>query len=169
MNKFWCNLLSNHRTDFFIDDALTHIVNTHQPASYFCRNITEGLHEGWTVTFAALQLAYFLGFDTVIIIRMDHRYQFDGKPIEEWFVSGEDPNPFCSTCFGFGQTWDNPHLLNSDRSYREDRKAYENDGRVILDATLDGACEIFDKVDYREFFQLKPRENHQRELPDQRH
>ena len=31
--------------------------------------------EGWTVTFVALQLAYMMGFTTVLLVGVDHRYK----------------------------------------------------------------------------------------------
>jgi len=146
--------LSNHCPDIYQDDALTNIVNTHNPQDYFCTDITRGVHEGWTVTFAALQIAYFLGFDEVVIIGMDHRYKYVGKPNEAQLISGEDPNHFSTSYFGFGQTWDNPDLARSEKSYRIADEIYKKNGKKIIDATFDGACNIFEKQNYRTVFNL---------------
>jgi len=156
INKLTCiKFLSNHCTELFHDDALTHIVNTHNPQSYFCTDITRGLHEGWTVTFAALQIAFYLGFYEVVIIGMDHRYRYVGKPNEEQILSGHDQNHFCGAYFGYGQSWDNPDLIHSEKSYQVAKELYEKNGRKIIDATLDGACNIFTKADYRSLFNLQ--------------
>ena len=156
IKKLTCiKFLSNHCTDLFSDDALTHIVNTHSPKNYFCTDIFRELHEGWTVTFAALQIAFFLGFDEIIIIGMDHRYKYVGQPNEEHVLSGADHNHFSSSYFGYGQTWDNPDLEHSEKSYRIAREIYEKNGKRIIDATLDGACEIFTKVNYKTFFNIQ--------------
>jgi len=155
IKKLTCiKFLSNHCDDLYDDDALTHIIDTHHPRSYFCSDITEGVHEGWTVTFAALQIAYYLGFGEVVIIGMDHRYEYTGQPNESQLLAGPDLNHFCETYFGHGQTWDNPDLTRSEKSYREADEAYRRDGRRIIDATLDGACEVFTKADYRSVFNL---------------
>ena len=51
-----------------------------------------------------------------------------------------------------GAQWDNPDLARSEESYRIAREAFEEDGRRIIDATVNGACEVFEKQDYRELF-----------------
>lgn len=134
------------------EDALTYLINTTNPPARFCHNISEGVHEGWTVTYAALQIAYFLGFKEVIIIGMDHRYEYIGEPNETCRLDGADPNHFCADYFGGGQTWQNPDLARSEQSYCIARNEFEKDGRRIIDATVNGACKIFEKADYRQLF-----------------
>ena len=107
------------------------------------------------MTYAALQIAYYLGFQRVIIIGMDHSFEYEGKPNENKLMKGADKNHFVENYFGFGQKWDNPDLQKSEESYRIARDVYEQSGREIFDATVDGKCEIFKKVDYREIFNIK--------------
>jgi hypothetical protein len=121
----------------------------------FSTDLSLGYHQGCTVTHTALQVAYHLGFQTVILIGLDHRYEYQGKPGEERTLDGPDPNHFCENYFGHGQKWDNPQLAGSEFYYAEARKAYEADGRKILDATLGGACPVFEKQDYKAVFGLK--------------
>jgi hypothetical protein len=146
------------------EDALTYLVPTapddiddrgvQHPR--FCHDIArEGMHEGWTVTHAALQVAYHLGFTEVVIIGMDHRYEYSGNPNEARVLDGADPNHFSPDYFGGGQTWDNPDLAHSEESYRLARQEYEKVGRRIIDATRDGACTVFEKGDYRTLFELQ--------------
>ena len=135
------------------ESALTYLVDTTNPPARFSTNISNGIHEGWTVTYAALQIAYFLGFKQVIIIGLDHRYKFEGKPNEAHNMEGDDPNHFDRSYFA-GRSWDNPDLAKSEESYRIARKEFEADGRQILDATVDGACDVFEKVNYQSLFNL---------------
>ena len=144
--------LSNRCQEHFKADALTHIISTHNPPHRFCGDITQGLEEGWTVTFAALQVAYFLGFKTVIIIGMDHDFKYQGGPNESRIMRGADPNHFSPDYFADGQAWDNPDLIHSEESYRIARQVFESDGRQIIDATLDGKCQIFPKAHYKTLF-----------------
>lgn len=123
--------------------------------SPFSTDLANGYHQGCTVTHAALQVAYYLGFHTVVLIGLDHRYTYEGNPGEERTLNGPDPNHFCESYFGHGQKWDNPQLKESETYYSHARKAYEADGRQIIDATVGGACQVFEKKDYREIFQLK--------------
>ncbi|NCO19831.1 MAG: DUF115 domain-containing protein [Gammaproteobacteria bacterium] len=137
------------------EDALTYLINTQSAQQRFCKNIAiEGVHEGWTVTYAALQVAYFLGFKQVVLIGMDHRYQYTGQPNEARQLDGPDPNHFSASYFS-GQQWDNPDLAHSEESYRIARQVFEQDGRSIVDATVNGACDVFGKVNYVEFFKIK--------------
>lgn len=134
-----------------IEDALTYAVNT-DSAERFSTDLARGMHEGWTVTHAALQVAYHLGFADVVLIGLDHRYSYQGKPNEARVMEGADPNHFTDCYFGYGQTWDNPDLARSEESYRAALAAFREDGRQIRDATVDGACTVFPKADYKEVF-----------------
>jgi hypothetical protein len=134
------------------EDMWTYIVETNEPRARFCTDLRQGMHEGWTVTYAALQVAYHLGFAEVVLIGLDHRYQFSGEPNESRVMDGPDLNHFAPDYFGHGQRWDNPDLARSEESYRIARSAFEADGRRVLDATLDGACTVFPKADHREVF-----------------
>lgn len=134
------------------EDGLTYLVNTQDPQTRFCKNLAvEGMHEGWTVTYAALQVAYYLGFNQVVLIGMDHRYEFVGQPNEAHQLVGPDTNHFSPEYFS-DQQWDNPDLVRSEESYRIAKQMFEQDGRSILDATVGGACDIFAKADYRDLF-----------------
>ena len=134
------------------EDALTYHVKTQDPPARFCIDITQGIHEGYTVTYASLQVAYYLGFKQVVIIGMDHRYTYTGEPNETHQLDGPDPNHFSPEYFGGGQQWDNPDLVRSEESYAIARQVFEEDGRRIIDATLDGACTVFEKADFRTIF-----------------
>lgn len=134
------------------EDALTHHIETSAPRKRFYRDIEEGVHEGWTVTYAALQIAFYMGFRDVYIIGMDHRYEYSGAPNASHRLSGNDPNHFDPGYFGGGQEWNNPDLEKSEASYRVARGEFEKDGRRILDATVGGGCEVFDKVSFNDVF-----------------
>jgi len=143
--------ISQRQAQLIPESAFTYHIQTSNPSERFCKDISIGVHEGWTVTYAALQVAYYLGFKEVIIIGMDHRYIYHGAPNEAHMLSGDDPNHFVPTYFG-GQQWDNPDLLKSEESYRLARQVFETDGRRIIDATLDGACMVFEKQPYTKVF-----------------
>lgn len=87
-----------------------------------------------------------------IIIGMNHRYEYTGAPYEAKRLDGSDPNHFSPEYFGGGQIWDNPDLIQSVESYRIARTEFGKDGRRIIDATLYGACTVFEKGDYRQLF-----------------
>lgn len=144
--------ISQRNAHWVPENALTHHINTQNPLHRFCTDITQGVHEGWTVTYAALQIAYYLGFKEVVIVGMDHRYTYHGQPNETHLLQGDDLNHFSSDYFA-GQRWDNPDLSRSEESYQLARQIFEADGRRIIDATLNGACQVFEKRPYTQVFQ----------------
>lgn len=110
------------------------------------------LWEGGTVTYVALQLAFHMGFEQVILIGVDHSYSAQGAPNTTVVSQGEDRDHFHSGYFGKGFRWQLPDLETSERSYRMARQAYERAGRKVLDATVGGKLTIFEKVDYNVLF-----------------
>lgn len=110
------------------------------------------LWEGATVTFVALQLAYFMGFDQVILIGVDHSFASQGNPNTTVVSRGDDPNHFDPNYFGKGFRWQLPDLEVSERAYTMARRVYESSGREILDATIEGKLSVFPKVDYEALF-----------------
>lgn len=129
------------------EDAFTYHVKTRSIEERFCRDINDGVREGGTVTFATLQIAHYMGFHDVVIIGMDHRYSFTGKPNQSVRMEGPDPNHFSPSYFQ-GKVWDNPDLQRSEESYALARDIFAASGRRIRDATLDGACTVFEKADF---------------------
>lgn len=128
------------------EDALTVHLNTTQPIEAFSTDITRGLNQGYTVTYAAMQIAYFMGFRRLVLVGLDHQYQFEGAPNEARPMVTDDPNHFAPNYFARGELWQNPDLEQSERSYRWAKEAFEKDGRTIIDATLNGACSVFPKM-----------------------
>ena len=120
----------------------------------FSRDPAEGIWEGYTVTFVALQLAYYMGFEEVYLIGVDHHFEAPGKPNEEIVACGEDVNHFHPAYFGEGVRWHLPDLVNSEYAYSLARFAYEAVGRSVYDATVEGKLNVFPKVDYRDRFML---------------
>lgn len=144
-----------HSKQIISEDALTYHIETRNPQKRFSDDISVGVHEGWTVTYVALQIALFLGFKEVVIIGMDHHYAFSGQPNERCILEGPDTNHFTPDYFGGGQLWDNPDLNRSEESYIIARSEFEKKEARIIDATLGGSCNIFQKADYRSIFGVK--------------
>jgi len=119
---------------------------------HFYTNLEKGVWQGGTVTNVALQIAYYMGFQQVILVGVDHSYSAVGKPNEMVVSNGSDPNHFDPRYFGKGFRWNLPDLEVSEQGYKLAKKAFESDGREVLDATIDGKLNIFRKVDYSSLF-----------------
>lgn len=116
----------------------------------FSHDVTHSIWGGHTVTFAALQLAYFMGFHQVILIGCDHRYEYSGEPNEELVSGGADQNHFSGDYFGAGVRWNAPDLQNAERAYTMARDFYEAAGRSIINCSTNSALEVFPKRELKE-------------------
>jgi len=108
--------------------------------------------EGATVTNVAMQLAFYMGFEKVILIGVDHNFKSKGDANKTIVSQGDDENHFNAEYFGKGFRWQLPDLETSEIAYSMAREAYEEAGREIVDATIGGKLEVFKKIDYGSLF-----------------
>ncbi|MDO9087431.1 MAG: DUF115 domain-containing protein [Anaerolineaceae bacterium] len=118
----------------------------------FAKDIRKRLWESATVTYVALQISFFMGFDEVILIGVDHNFETKGKANTTIVSQGDDPNHFHPGYFGKGFRWQLPDLEMSEVGYKMAKDVFEKDNRKVLDATIGGKLTIFDKVDFDSLF-----------------
>lgn len=118
----------------------------------FTKDARKRIWEGATVTNVALQLAFFMGFEQVILIGVDHNYSAQGKPNTTVVSQGADTDHFHAGYFGKGFRWQLPDLDTSERGFQMARQAYQDAGRQVLDATVNGKLTIFPKVEFNSLF-----------------
>ena len=118
----------------------------------FSADVTGRIFEGSTVTYVALQLAFFMGFEEVILIGVDHDFTTSGPPNATVVSQRDDPDHFSPGYFGKGFRWQLPDLEASERAYRLAHLAYEASGRRVLDATIGGRLTVFPKVEFSRLF-----------------
>lgn len=99
-----------------------------------------------TVSYIALQMAYWMGADPVIIFGIDHSFKFTGDKSTYQKREGDDENHFHPDYFKAGTVWGTPDLDQSEIDYLLARRAFEADGRRVLDATIGGKLDIFPKI-----------------------
>ena len=129
-----------------------HFVQTDCGRPSFTGDSRRTLWSGATVTYVALQLAYHMGFEQVILVGVDHSFTTQGPAHQEVISQGDDPNHFSPRYFGKGFRWQLPDLETSERAYRMADKAYRAAGRQVLDATVGGQLQVFPKVEYSSLF-----------------
>lgn len=126
----------------------------------FSYDMTRGVCPGGTVTVAAIQIAYYLGFDPIYLIGCDTDYVIpdtvrqsgpeafgDGVGLYLESTQDDDPNHFDPCYFGKGQKWHNPNVPEMIKGYENCKRAIEAQGRRIYNATVGGKLEVFDRVD----------------------
>jgi hypothetical protein len=138
--------------EFIQPDEHTMFLRTTYERPTFAKDARGRLWEGATVTYVALQLAYHMGFETVVLIGVDHSFTSKGTPNTTVVSEGADKDHFDARYFGKGFRWQLPDLDMSERAYLMARHAYEADGRKILDATIGGQLTVFPKVEYNSLF-----------------
>lgn len=105
-----------------------------------------------TVSFFHLQLAFGLGYKRVALVGFDHSYRqqagiAEGEVIEQ---EDEDENHFDPRYFK-GKKWHAADVDNMEAMYRLAKAAFESDGREIVNATVGGHLELFDRAELGEY------------------
>jgi hypothetical protein len=112
----------------------------------FSENVLDGLGVAGTVTYAALQFAYYMGADPVILFGVDHSFVVYGKQHQIQKRKGIDVNHFDPNYFKAGTYWGLPDLEMSGIGYQNAMIAFKKDNRIVYDATVDGKLDIFEKI-----------------------
>jgi FkbM family methyltransferase len=114
-------------------------------------------YTGCTVTFTALQIAAYMGFEEIYLIGVDADYDIP-KDVEQSKEYGTgvldmksaDPNHFDPTYFGNGYRWHDPQVDKMVEAYREARKVVSANGQVIYNAGVGGKLDVFERRDFNE-------------------
>jgi 6-hydroxymethylpterin diphosphokinase MptE-like len=115
----------------------------------FQRDLKQPIWTGRTVTYVALQIAYYMGFENVFLVGVDHNFKCKGDPSEKQVLQGEDLNHFDPNYFS-GQEWQLPDYEGIELSFGMAKYCYERHDRKIYDATVDGKLEIFPKISFEQ-------------------
>lgn len=121
----------------------------------FSTDAASALFSGQSVTIINLQLAYYMGFSEAILVGMDFSYTIPESAERTGDIirsTQDDPNHFHPDYFGKGKTWKDPKLDRVLANYQLAKAIYEADGRKIVNATVGGRLEAFDRVDYNSLF-----------------
>jgi glycosyltransferase involved in cell wall biosynthesis len=125
----------------------------------FSKDILDFISWQSTVTFFNLQLAYFLGFDEVYLIGVDNSYKQPDKGNEGALIKEDkdDVNHFSKDYFK-GLTWQKADTDAMEYVYVLAGKAFQEDGREIINAGAGGNLEVFRRTPYEGLFQdeVKP-------------
>lgn len=101
----------------------------------FQTDLTKSMFRGNTVTYVTMQIAYWMGFDKVYCIGLDHGFTY--KNTEETGFGrlvrnkGDDLNHFDPTYFGDGSVWLPYEPKPVENAFRMAKEAYQKDGREL--------------------------------------
>lgn len=114
--------------------------------------LKEPFGSGMSVSYTCLQLAYYMGFSEVYIIGKDHSFNTNQKAGIAVKNDNDDDNHFIKDYYKKGQRWDVPDYKSEEFAYSLARRAFEENGRIIKDATIGGKLNVFEKVDFNKLF-----------------
>jgi hypothetical protein len=122
----------------------------YQPFPKFSRDLAKRGYWGGTVSFLNLQLAAYLGCNPIVLIGFDHSYVVSSKDIQNGVIHSrsEDVNHIHPDYFGPGYRWHDPHVQRMEMAYSHARQELESLGVRVLNATVDGHLEIFERVSF---------------------
>lgn len=122
----------------------------------FSADASSRLYCSQSVTIICLQLAFYMGFESVYLLGMDFSYIIPEDAVLEdggsILSTSDDPNHFDSSYFGAGKRWHDPHLDRVERSYKLAKICYESKGKNIYNSTVGGKLEVFERVDFNSLF-----------------
>jgi len=110
----------------------------------FSKDIYHNMSWRHTVTFYNMHLAFGLGYKQAIMIGFDHSYKQPKGIIEEEVILSyeNDENHFHPNYFK-GKKWQAADVDMMEEMYKLAKTAYEEEGREIVNATVDGRLELF--------------------------
>jgi hypothetical protein len=125
------------------------LASRHHPC--FSMNPRAYIYEGYTVTYVCMQIAYYMDFDTILLVGIDHRFTYNGAPNQQVVSEGADQNHFHPDYFGKGVKWNNPDLERSAQAYQMAKDVFERDGKRIINLTEGTALDVFEKGELKEW------------------
>jgi hypothetical protein len=120
-------------------------------AAGFSRNIDNFVILGGTVTYVLLQIAYYMGFHTVLLLGVDHYYPNagSGKPGSMFKAGDTDPDHFqCldgKPYFDEGKTFNRPELERVSDYFKWAYEFFQAEGRRIINLTPGTHLEVIPK------------------------
>jgi hypothetical protein len=118
----------------------------------FTYDLTKRIGSGKSVTYACIQIAFYMGFDEVYLIGKDHSYNTEARTGTYFISDGNETNHFIKGYYKPGMVWDAPDYETEEFVYRLSEKAFKKNGRKIFDATINGKLDVFEKVIFNELF-----------------
>ena len=112
----------------------------------FRLDIVGGFGMAHSVTYTALQFAYWCGADPVVIFGVDHTFTQGNKADHYERRVGADVNHFDPNYFAAGMLWGTANLEGNEEDYRRTLDAFKAGNRQIYDATVGGKLDIFPKI-----------------------
>jgi len=136
-----------------------HVCRTDFGGNTFATDLSKPLHRGHTVTYPTIQIAFGMGFQEVLMIGLDHSFNYKNTERDEShhrrvINKGKDLNHFDPNYFGDGSLWlpYSPKMVEAN--YMKARKAFDHFGRSIVNISSHSKLpdSVFKRGKFEEYF-----------------
>lgn len=118
----------------------------------FSTDAYKGVYQCETIIAEAIQLAYYMGFSKVYIIGVDFNYNMKNVNNKDLTFENGEGNYFIKDYAAKGEVLNLPNQESNILGFKAARKAFEDDGREIYNATRGGKLEVFERRNLDEVF-----------------
>jgi len=116
----------------------------------FSKDVSKEIAQGYTVTYAAIQLAAYMGFKNIYLLGIDHNYQLTrdakGRPVRN---SG-NTNNYTVGMTDYVNKQNLPRIEESTIAYETAERMGKKMGISIVNATRGGKLEAFRRLDFEQ-------------------
>lgn len=143
---------------FFREDGFfsIYLINEwNQWMSYVSEDVSDHFTDGKTVTFAAIQLAIYMGFSEIYLLGVDFSYSITydvngilhkDESIQDYFTGKRYRETVC-------------HYSSMLHAYQAAKSYCDNHGIIIKNATRGGKLEVFERVNFDKLVDIPRRNN----------
>ena len=117
----------------------------------FSHDLSRRVYWGGTVSYLNMQLAAYLGCTTIGLLGFDHNYVVPTDEVKDHVIHSKtaDVNHIHPDYFGPGYRWHDPNTERMEHAYRVARRELEARGHHVINATVGGRLEVFERAPLR--------------------
>ena len=138
-----------------IDNAYYFNPNYYRDNDYpnsFSTDISKQMDSVGTVTFTCINIAVYMGFKTIYLVGVDHNYQVTIDENGNTVVDKDAKDYFCDDYDNDIKNIVIHDMGNNTRAYRKAKKACDEIGVKVFNATRGGKLEVFERRNLDEVF-----------------
>lgn len=114
----------------------------------FSKNAYEGVYQAGTITSEMIQIAYYMGFSEIYLIGVDFSYKMKDKSEKgDTYTYNNENNYFIQGYLKKGEVAQIPDRQANILGFEAAKKAVEEEGKIIKNATRGGMLEVFERID----------------------
>ncbi len=132
-------------------DNVSYVPPTIYSEKYFDRPDMGFLSYAGSVTFFAIQLAIYFGFDEIILVGFDNSFKNTGQADKAVKSDGEDVDHFDKNYFGKNVIWQLPNYDSMNYNFNKVDQYCKNKGIKIVNCTVGGNLHNFERAELKSY------------------